>query len=99
VVNPFQYVLTRIIIGRKYNKWIVLLEEFDLDFAFEKSKKYLVFIELMSEFLVERKEGYTADSFTDEHIFLISLSDPWYGDIFIYLETFKFLPNYLRDEW
>jgi hypothetical protein len=27
------------------------------------------------------------------------LSDPWYGDIFIYLKTFKFLPNYLRDKW
>jgi len=47
MVNPFQYVLTRIIIGGKYNKWIVLLEELDLKFAFVKSKKYLVFIELM----------------------------------------------------
>jgi hypothetical protein len=31
-VNPFQYILTRCIIGGKYNKWIVILQEFDLDF-------------------------------------------------------------------
>jgi len=61
VVNPFQYVLTRRIIGGKYNKWIVVLQEFDLDFSSAKSKKYLVFIELMLEFLVDNKESKTID--------------------------------------
>jgi hypothetical protein len=49
-VNPFQYVLTRRIIGGKYNKWIVILQEFDLNYASAKSKKSLVFAELISEF-------------------------------------------------
>jgi hypothetical protein len=49
-VNPFQYVLTRPIIRGKYNKWIVILQEFDLDFASVKSKKLLVFTKLISEF-------------------------------------------------
>ena len=31
-VNPFQFILTRRMIGGKYNKWIVILQEFDLDF-------------------------------------------------------------------
>jgi hypothetical protein len=35
-VNTFQYVLTRRIIGKKYNKWIFILQEFDLDFASAK---------------------------------------------------------------
>ena len=30
------------------------------------------------------------DSFPDEHIFLISTSDPWYRDILIYLQTLKY---------
>jgi len=47
-VNPFQYILTRRIIGGKYNKWIVILQEFDLYFASSKSKKSLVFVELIS---------------------------------------------------
>jgi hypothetical protein len=48
--NPFQYVLTRNIIGGKYNKWIVILQEFDLDFSSIKSKKSLVFAELILDF-------------------------------------------------
>jgi hypothetical protein len=43
-INPFQYVLTRHIIEGKYNKWISILQEFDLDFASTKSKKLLVFM-------------------------------------------------------
>jgi hypothetical protein len=39
IVNPFQYVLTRRVIGRKINRWIFFLQEFDLDFVSEKSKK------------------------------------------------------------
>ena len=30
------------------------------------------------------------DSFPDEQIFLISTSDPWYGDILIYIQTLKY---------
>ena len=34
------------------------------------------------------------DTFVDEHIFLISNLDPWYGDIIIYLQTLK-VPTHL----
>jgi hypothetical protein len=93
-VNPFQYVLTQRIIGGKYNKWIVVLQEFDLDFSSAKSKKSLVFSKLMSEFPVENEDNKVIDSLPDEHIFLISSSDPWYGDIIIYLQTLKFPPHF-----
>ena len=84
-VNPFQYVLPRRIVGGKLNKWIFILQEFDLDFQSAKSKKSLVFAELIVEFLVEEDVDIEEDSFPDEHIFLISTSDPWYRDILIYL--------------
>ena len=42
-VNLFQFVLTRRMIGGKYNKWIVILQEFDLKFVSAKSKKSLIF--------------------------------------------------------
>ena len=35
-VNPFQFCLTRRMIGGKYNKWIVILREFDLEFVSTK---------------------------------------------------------------
>ena len=38
-INPFQFILTRRMMGGKYNKWIVILQEFDLEFISVKSKK------------------------------------------------------------
>jgi hypothetical protein len=84
-VNPFQYVLTWHIFGGKYNKWIIILQEFDLDFVSSKSKKYLVFFELMLEFPWEDEETIITYSFLDERLFVITSNDPWYGDILIYL--------------
>ena len=52
-VNSFQYVLSQPIAGGKFNKWIVILQEFDLDFQSSKSKKSLVFVELIVEFPTE----------------------------------------------
>ena len=49
-INPFQFILTRRIIGRKYNKWIVILQELYLNFVLEKSKKSLIFAEFISYF-------------------------------------------------
>ena len=86
-VNSFQYVLSRWIVGGKFNKWIVILQEFELDFQSAKSKKSLVFAELIAKFPTEEDVAVEDDSFPDEHILLISTFDPWYGDILIYLHT------------
>ena len=52
-VNPFQYVLSRQIVGGKFNKWIVILQEFDLDFQSAKSKKSLVFCNVLFQLGLE----------------------------------------------
>ena len=96
-MNPFQYVLSRRI-GGKFNKWIVILQVFDLDFQSAKSKKSLVFVELIVEFPTEENVAVKDDSFPDEHIFLIATSDPWYGDIIIYLHTLKYPVASSREE-
>ena len=67
-VNPFQFVLTRRMIGGKYNKWIVILQEFDLEFVSAKSKKSLIFAKLISDFPSEEEEEVCEDTFVDEHI-------------------------------
>jgi hypothetical protein len=97
-VNPFQYILTRCIIRGKYNKWIFILQEFDLDFALAKSKKSLVFAKLIADFPRLDEDVIHVDSFADEHIFLVSSFDPWYGDIVLYLQTLKFAQHLLRDD-
>jgi hypothetical protein len=79
-----------------FNKWIVIFQEFDLDFALAKSKNSLVFVELMSEFPREDKDELFEDLFSDESIFLISSSNPWYRDILTYLMTLNFSLHYSR---
>jgi hypothetical protein len=85
VVNPFQYMLTWRVIDRKISRWMVILQEFDLDFISTKSKKSVVFAELISELLVESSDVVPEESPIRGDMFLIDSSDPWYGDILIYL--------------
>ena len=68
-----------------------------MDFQSAKSKKYLVFAELIAEFPVEEDVAVEEDSFLDENIFLIYTSNPLYGDIFIYLETLKCLATFSQE--
>ena len=83
--------------GGKYNKWIFILQEFDLEFVSAKSNKSLIFAELISDFPSETEELVCEDTFVDEHILLISTLDPWYGDIIVYLQTQK-TPTHLSGD-
>ena len=72
--------------------------EFDLEVVSAKSKKSLIFAELILNFPSEAKELVCEDTFIDEHILLISTLDPYYGDIIVYLQTFKVPTHLSRDE-
>ena len=85
-------------IGGKYNKWIVILQEFDLEFISAKLKNSLIFAELISNFPSLEEEEVYEDTFFNEHIFLISTLDPWYGDIIVYFQTLKVPTHLSRDE-
>jgi hypothetical protein len=98
VMNPFQYMLTRWVIGKKISRWIVILQEFDLDFVSVKSKKSLVFVELILELLVDSGDVVPEELPIRGDMFLITYSDPWYGDILIYLQTLKCPTSSSRDE-
>jgi hypothetical protein len=75
------------IIDGKISRWMVILQEFDLDFISSKSKKSLVFAELISELSVESGDVVPEESPIRGDMFLIESSDPWYGDILLYLHT------------
>ena len=85
--NPMMYILTKQLLGGKYSKWIVILQEFDLEFEKSKAKKSLVFAELICDFLRTDTETVAEEPIADESLFLISTLDPWYGDIIVYLQT------------
>jgi hypothetical protein len=90
--NPMQHILTRQLLGGKYSKWIVILQEFDLEFDRATSKKSLVFAELICDFPHTATEKVAVDSLPDESLFLIATNDVWYRDIIIYLQTQTFRP-------
>eukprot|EP00253_Pinus_taeda_P012437 PITA_12437 len=96
--NPMIYILTNQLLGGKYSKWIVILQEFDLEFEKSKSKKSLVFAELMCDFPRDDTETVAEEPIADECLFLISTLDPWYGDIIVYLQTQSFRPEISRSE-
>jgi hypothetical protein len=56
-----------------------------LDFVSTKSKKSLVFAELISELLVESGDVTPEESPIKGEMFLIASLDPWYEDILVYL--------------
>jgi hypothetical protein len=97
VVNPFQYMLTRRVIGEKISRWIVILQEFELDIS-AKSKNSLIFAELSSELSVESVDVVPEESPIQGDMFLITYLDPWYRDILIYLQNLKWPTTVSHDE-
>jgi hypothetical protein len=96
--KPMYHILTRQVLGGKYSKWIIILQELDLEFAKSKAKKSLVFAELICDLPHTDENTEPNDSLLDESLFLISTSDPWYGDILLYLQTQRFQPSISCDE-
>ena len=85
-------------IGGIFSKWIVMLQELDMEFRLAKAKKSLVFAELLSELLRESVDVSYNESLVNDHLFLIDSSDLWYGTIIVYLQTTKFPSNISHEE-
>lgn len=92
------YILSRQFLGGKYSKWIAILQEFDLEFVKSKSKKALVFAELLCDLPSSSNDETSEESIVDESLFMISASNEWYGDIIVYLQAQKFRPNTSHSE-
>ena len=95
--NPMYYILTHQVLEGKYSLWIVILQEFDLEFAKATSKKSLVFADLMCDLPYASMKFEPSDSFPDEFPFLIGTTNPWYVDFLIYLQTQRFHPTLSHD--
>jgi hypothetical protein len=50
-----------------------------------KYKIFLVFAELISKLLVKSDNNFPEESLIIGDLFPIAYSDPWYGDILVYL--------------
>jgi hypothetical protein len=66
--NPMYHILTHQVLGGKYLKWIIILQEFDLEFAKSKAKKSLVFMELICDLPHTDEDIEPNDSLPDESL-------------------------------
>ena len=85
-------------IGGKFSEWIVILQEFDLEFKSAKAKKLLVFVELLSDLPKNSEDISYDESLVNDHLFLIASSNLWYGTIIVYLQTTKLPSDVSREE-
>jgi hypothetical protein len=83
--NPMQYILSRRQFNDKFSRWIIILQEYDLEFSKPKSKKALILTELVTALPSDTTNAPVNTNFPDEHLFYITSDDPWYGDLLIYL--------------
>jgi hypothetical protein len=63
-----------------------------------KCKKSLLFVELISELLVESGNNFPENSLINGDLFLIASSDPWYGYMLVYIHTLKCPSSASRDK-
>lgn len=92
------YILTHKVLGWKYSKWIIILQEFDFVFTTPKYKKSLVFIELSCSLPSKDFLAAIDEQLLDETLSLISTLDPMYGDIIMYLQTSMFRPMLTKND-
>jgi hypothetical protein len=78
--------------------WIIILQEYDLEFSTPKSKKALVLAELVTDLPSRHTQCTRQHRLSDEHLFYIASDDPWYGDLLVYLRTQKFGQHLSRDD-
>lgn len=86
-------ILSHQVIEGKYFKWIVILQQLDLVFTATKAKNSLVFTEIFSDLPIVNPNEITHDPLLYEVFYLIDNTDPWYGDILVYLQAQRFHPK------
>ena len=84
-------------LGGQYLKWIVILQEFDLEFTTAKLKKSLVFADLICSLPADSSPSSSEDHLPDKTRFLINTHNPWYDDIIMYLQTSTFRFELTKD--
>jgi hypothetical protein len=80
-----QYLLSRRQVNEIFSRWIVILQEYDLEFSTPKSKNALVLAELVTTLPSDITSAPINTDFPDEHLFYITTEDPWYDDLLVYL--------------
>ena len=88
-----RHILSCQVIGGKYSKWIMILQQFDLVFTAAKTNNSLVLFEILLDLPIVNPNEIAHDPLPDESVYLIDTTDPWYDEILVYLQAQRFLPE------
>ncbi|XP_071939643.1 uncharacterized protein [Coffea arabica] len=72
-------------------RWILLLQEFDLEIKDKRGAENMV-ADHLSRLINSEGPAPLKDNFPDEHLFVVQKTTPWYADLVNYLAT-RTLPN------
>lgn len=75
--KPIDFLLSQSIINRKYDRWIIIHQEFYFEYVTPKSKKGLTLIEFISDFPTGAPDPLVNDDHLDKHLFTITSYDLW----------------------
>ncbi|CAM8892821.1 unnamed protein product [Rhodiola kirilowii] len=76
-------------------RWILLLQEFDVEIRDKKGIENTV-ADHLSRIVPEEEEGHITESFPDEHLHAVSTKVSWYASIVNYLVGGTFPPSFTK---
>ncbi|CAM8998997.1 unnamed protein product [Rhodiola kirilowii] len=76
-------------------RWILLLQEFDVEIRDKKGIENTV-ADHLSRIVQKEEEGHITESFPDEHLYAVSTKVPWYAPIVNYLVGGTFPPSFTK---
>ena len=92
VITHTDHVAIRYLIAKKdakpeLIKWVLLLQEFDLEIKDKKGSDNVIADHLsrLEKTIEEEKGSELEENFLDEHLFLLSVQTPWYAYVVNYL--------------
>ena len=82
-----RYVMTKKDAKPRLIRWVLLLQEFDIEIKDKKVSDNVIADHLsrLEKTTEEEKGGEILENFSDEQLFLLSVQTPWYADIVNYL--------------
>ncbi|CAM8904949.1 unnamed protein product [Rhodiola kirilowii] len=90
-----RYLMTKKEAKSRLIRWILLLQEFDVEIRDKKGIENTV-ADHLSRLVREEDAGQITETFPDEHLYAISGKLPWFAPIVNYLVGGKFPPSYSR---
>ncbi|CAM8953807.1 unnamed protein product [Rhodiola kirilowii] len=90
-----RYLMTKKEAKPRLIRWILLLQEFDVEIKNKKGIENTV-ADHLSRIVREEEPGSITETFPDEHLYALSTQLPWYAPIVNYLVGGTFPPSYSK---